>query len=323
MKCSRCGAEMENDALFCSECGKKLTKRCTFCGAEIPAEAKFCNECGVRYEAVSPREPEKSPETKLTAVKPVPAPTNPIRRMVEEKKENERSRAEAERREKEEQQRQRRERLAELESLRNQPGYSLLHPLQYRKNAKEAEELRSTIERVEKELAAPKKNSNRALGALVLTVCAGILSMYALTGSRGTEAAGEKPAAPVEQITAVSAAAPEASPTSTPAPTPKPKSTPVPKPVTSDAEETPIRQNEAAPEQPVQRSAQTGSSGNTSPSVTVPTQSETTGDLVWVPVNGGKKYHRNSSCSNMENPMQVSRETAEANGYDPCKRCYG
>lgn len=300
--------------------------KCSRCGAELPSGAKFCPECGTRCDAA----PAKAAEAK-PAEKAAPVRTNPIRQMVEEKKEKERSRAEAERREKEEQQRQRRERLAELESIENQPDYSILHPLQHRKNAKEAEELRSTIERVEKELAAPKKNSNRALGVLVLTVCAGILSMYALTGSRGTEAAGEKPAAPVEQITAVSAAAPEASPTSTPAPTPKPTprptpkptSTPVPKPVTSDAEETPIRQNEAAPEQPVQRSAQTGSSGNTSPSVTVPTQSETTGDLVWVPVNGGKKYHRNSSCSNMENPMQVSRETAEANNYEPCKRCYG
>ena len=296
--------------------------KCSRCGTELPSGAKFCTECGTRCDAA----PAKAAEAK-PAEKAAPVGMNPLRRMVEERKERERSRAEAERREKEEQQRQRRERLAELESIGNQPDYSRLHPLQYRKNEKEAEELRGAIERAERELAAPKKNSNRALGVLVLTVCAGILSMYALTGSRGTEAAGEKPAAPVEQITAVSAAAPEASPTSTPAPTPrptpKPTSTPVPKPVTSDAEETPIRQSEAAPEQPVQRSVPTGGSGSGSPSVTVPTQSETTGDLVWVPVNGGKKYHRNSSCSNMENPMQVSRETAEANGYDPCKRCYG
>lgn len=59
--------------------------------------------------------------------------------------------------------------------------------------------------------------------------------------------------------------------------------------------------------------------GNT---VTVPDHEETVGNLVWVPTNGGKKYHSKSTCSNMENPMQVSVETATANGYTACKRCY-
>ena len=64
------------------------------------------------------------------------------------------------------------------------------------------------------------------------------------------------------------------------------------------------------------------SSSQSSTAVTVPDQAETVGNLVWVPTNGGKKYHRSSSCSNMDDPMQVSKETAEANGYTPCKRCY-
>ena len=58
------------------------------------------------------------------------------------------------------------------------------------------------------------------------------------------------------------------------------------------------------------------------PTVTVPKQEETVGNLVWVPTHGGKKYHRKSSCSNMKNPMQVTKETAEANGFGPCGRCY-
>lgn len=57
-------------------------------------------------------------------------------------------------------------------------------------------------------------------------------------------------------------------------------------------------------------------------SVTVPNESESKGDLVWVPVNGGTKYHTKSSCSNMKEPMQVSLETAIENGYEPCKRCH-
>lgn len=64
---------------------------------------------------------------------------------------------------------------------------------------------------------------------------------------------------------------------------------------------------------------------NTSPAsshVTVPQNSEVGNNLVWVPVNGGTKFHTHSGCSNIKSPMQVTRETAEANGYSPCKRCY-
>ncbi len=74
------------------------------------------------------------------------------------------------------------------------------------------------------------------------------------------------------------------------------------------------------------KSGGSGSGGNSSSgggaSVTVPSHSETGGNLVWVPVNGGTKYHCKSSCSKMENPIQVSVETATANGYTACKRCY-
>lgn len=61
---------------------------------------------------------------------------------------------------------------------------------------------------------------------------------------------------------------------------------------------------------------------NNSASVTVPQKEETAGNLVWVPVNGGTKYHNKPSCSKMEDPMQVSVETAKANGYTACKKCY-
>lgn len=56
--------------------------------------------------------------------------------------------------------------------------------------------------------------------------------------------------------------------------------------------------------------------------VVVPDESESEGNLVWVPTNGGKKYHTKSSCSQMIDPIQVSLETAEENGYTPCGRCY-
>ncbi len=50
--------------------------------------------------------------------------------------------------------------------------------------------------------------------------------------------------------------------------------------------------------------------------------SQKTGQLVWIPTNGGKKYHSKSTCSNMENPKQVDRADAEAQGFTACKKCY-
>lgn len=73
-------------------------------------------------------------------------------------------------------------------------------------------------------------------------------------------------------------------------------------------------------------SSSTSSPGSTSSgggtSVTVPSHSETEGNLVWVPTKGGTKYHSKSSCSQMEDPIQVSIETAIANGYTACGRCH-
>ena len=48
----------------------------------------------------------------------------------------------------------------------------------------------------------------------------------------------------------------------------------------------------------------------------------TTEATVWIPTNGGTKYHSNSSCSNMKNPQQVTLSQALAAGYTACKKCY-
>lgn len=76
------------------------------------------------------------------------------------------------------------------------------------------------------------------------------------------------------------------------------------------------------PKETVNTSSGNVSSESDSTSVTVPAREETVGNLVWVPVNGGKKYHTKSTCSNMKEPMQVSEETAIENGYTACKRCH-
>lgn len=44
--------------------------------------------------------------------------------------------------------------------------------------------------------------------------------------------------------------------------------------------------------------------------------------LVWIPMHGGKKYHTTHTCSEMQEPVRVSVETAMANDYAACSRCF-
>lgn len=48
IKCASCGAEVNANAKFCSECGAKVEKNkfCSNCGKQVKANAKFCTECG-------------------------------------------------------------------------------------------------------------------------------------------------------------------------------------------------------------------------------------------------------------------------------------
>lgn len=60
---------------------------------------------------------------------------------------------------------------------------------------------------------------------------------------------------------------------------------------------------------------------NIEPEPVATTQPENTVNMVWLPENG-TKYHSNSSCSNMDNPRQVTLDEAVNAGYEPCKKCY-
>ena len=44
--------------------------------------------------------------------------------------------------------------------------------------------------------------------------------------------------------------------------------------------------------------------------------------MVWIPTNGGTKYHTHAGCSNMDNPEKVTQSEAESRGFTPCKRCH-
>lgn len=46
------------------------------------------------------------------------------------------------------------------------------------------------------------------------------------------------------------------------------------------------------------------------------------GGMVWIPTNGGIKYHNDPDCSDMIDPEYVTISEAEALGFTPCKKCY-
>jgi len=46
--CRQCGAQMEQDAHYCSRCGYKLTAFCPKCGSRLNPESQFCTRCGLQ-----------------------------------------------------------------------------------------------------------------------------------------------------------------------------------------------------------------------------------------------------------------------------------
>ena len=43
---------------------------------------------------------------------------------------------------------------------------------------------------------------------------------------------------------------------------------------------------------------------------------------VWIPTNGGTKYHTHAGCSNMKNPKETTKAAAIEAGFEPCARCH-
>ena len=48
ISCVSCGPRPEGDAVFCSNCGRRLSTdhTCTCCGAALQPDSKFCESCG-------------------------------------------------------------------------------------------------------------------------------------------------------------------------------------------------------------------------------------------------------------------------------------
>lgn len=84
--CTKCGKEMQDEAIFCPNCGSSAsapatekeendffaprTKYCSTCGAEIRAEAVICTACGCSQNAPQPNSNVKKEKSGLrTAAK--------------------------------------------------------------------------------------------------------------------------------------------------------------------------------------------------------------------------------------------------------------
>lgn len=63
IECSNCGAQIEENMKFCTECGSKMELpetteelKCPSCSAQLPPNTSFCTECGTKIAQESPKE---------------------------------------------------------------------------------------------------------------------------------------------------------------------------------------------------------------------------------------------------------------------------
>lgn len=115
--------------------------------------------------------------------------------------------------------------------------------------------------------------------------------------------------------------APTVIPTDTPAPTAIPTEVPTPEPTIAPT---------ATPEPTIPPTQEPTATPTTvlTPEPTIaptpiptPTTTPVSDVMVWIP-QSGSKYHSKSSCSNMEDPKQVTKTEAINMGFEPCKRCH-
>jgi len=57
MECPKCQFENRQEAKFCLSCGTKLELHCIQCGKRFPSAAVFCDECGFRLTVASETSP--------------------------------------------------------------------------------------------------------------------------------------------------------------------------------------------------------------------------------------------------------------------------
>lgn len=77
----------------------------------------------------------------------------------------------------------------------------------------------------------------------------------------------------------------------------------------------------ASPTMPAESPEPTPTPEPTAEPTPTPVPTPTAEPMVWIP-QSGERYHRKASCSDMENPTQVTKSDAIAWGYTACGRCY-
>ena len=160
-----------------------------------------------------------------------------------------------------------------------------------------------------------KKRFHVAKALPVLLPVLLLVSACALTPV--TYSSKETQKASAESVSVSVTAAPTKKATPTPTPTADPTETPTPEPTIEAAAEETVETQAAEESQPAVTAEE--------PQVTeAPQESDPYGgQLVWISETGSK-YHNKNNCGRMnpDRAYQMTRENAEAQGYEPCKKCF-
>ncbi len=162
-----------------------------------------------------------------------------------------------------------------------------------------------------------KKRFHVAKALPVLLPVLLMVSACALTPVTYSSKETQKASAESVSVSVTAAPTKKATPTATPTPTADPTETPTPEPTIEAAAEETVETQAAEETQPAVTAEE--------PQVTeAPQESDPYGgQLVWISETGSK-YHNKNNCGRMnpDRAYQMTRENAEAQGYEPCKKCF-
>lgn len=162
-----------------------------------------------------------------------------------------------------------------------------------------------------------KKRFHVAKALPVLLPVLLLVSACALTPVTYSSKETQKASAESVSVSVTAAPTKKATPTATPTPTADPTETPTPEPTIEAAAEETAETQAAEESQPAVTAEE--------PQVTeAPQESDPYGGrLVWISETGSK-YHNKNNCGRMnpDRAYQMTRENAEAQGYEPCKKCF-
>lgn len=162
-----------------------------------------------------------------------------------------------------------------------------------------------------------KKRFHVAKALPVLLPVLLLVSACALTPVTYSSKETQKASAESVSVSVTAAPTKKATPTATPTPTADPTETPTPEPTIEAAAEETVETQAAEESQPAVTAEE--------PQVTeAPQESDPYGgQLVWISETGSK-YHNKNNCGRMnpDRAYQMTRENAEAQGYEPCKKCF-